>query len=367
MPKLLTTLLALSLCASAVPLFAQSQPTPAPSPQITTAITVLNKDGKFVPNLTKNDFTLTDDGHPTAIASFTQASTDPLTMGFLVQTSSGQSASLGSERTAANVFLDHMIVPPQHRAFLIQFGGEVDLLSDVSTDKAHLQKAFAQVGTPQPHDTAADQSGNGGARLDSGGSTLYDAIYLASTEVMKKQPPRKVLIILSDGVDRGSKTSLFSAIEAAQRANTAVYAIYIKGEDEKEQRRNSAGYPGQRRGPGWPGGGYPGTGPGWPGGSGGGGRNPNPSRPTEGSRMDGRKILAQICRETGGYLYESGKKNSLDNIFSTLAGELKSQYMIGFTPTTKQEGGYHRIVITPKNSDLTIQARHGYYSGVETQ
>jgi VWFA-related protein len=349
----------------AVPLFAQSQPTQAASSQITTAVTVLNKDGKFVPNLTKNDFTLTDDSHPTPITSFTQASTDPLTMGILVQTSAGQSDSLGSERTAAGVFLDHMVIPPQQRAFLIQFGGEVDLLSDVSADKAHLQKALGQVGTPQPHDTAADETGNGGTRLDSGGSTLYDAIYLASTEVIKKQPPRKVLVVLSDGVDRGSKTSLFSAIEAAQRANTAVYAIYIKGEDEKEQRKNSGGFPGQRRGgTGWPGSGQPGSGPGWPGG-GGGGRNPNPSRPTEGSRMDGRKILAQICRETGGYLYESGKKNSLDNIFSTLAGELKSQYMIGFTPTTKQEGGYHRIVITPKNSDLTIQARQGYYSGNE--
>ena len=362
MSRILIPLLALSFCAPAASLFAQSQPAPATPPQITTAVTVLNKDGKFVPNLTKNDFTLTDDGHPTAISSFSQASTAPLTMGFLVQTSSGQSDSLNSERAAANVFLDHMVVPPQHRAFLIQFGGEVDLLSDVSADKAHLQKALGQVGTPQTHDTAADQSGNGGARLDSGGSTLYDAIYLASAEVMKKQQPRKVLIVLSDGVDRGSKTSLFSAIEAAQRANTAVYAIYIKGEDEKEQRKNSAGYPGQPRGPiGFPGGGYPGTGPGWPGGGG----NPNPSRPTEGSRIDGRKILAQICRETGGYLYESGKKNSLDHIFSTLAGELQSQYMIGFTPTTKQEGGYHRIVITPKNNDLTVQARQGYYSGNE--
>ena len=365
MPKLLASILAISFCAPAASLFAQSQPAPATPPQITTAVTVLNKDGKFVPNLTKGDFTLTDDGHPTAIASFTQASTDPLTMGILVQTSAGQSDSLGSERAAAGVFLDHMIVPPQHRAFLIQFGGEVDLLSDVSADKAHLHKALVETGTPQMHNTSADQSDNGGARLDSGGSALYDAIYLASTEVMKKQQPRKVLIVLSDGVDRGSKTSLFSAIEAAQRANTAVYAIYIKGEDEKAQRKNSGGYPGQRRGgPGWPGGGYPGTGPGWPGGSGGGG-NPNPSRPTEGSRMDGRKILAQICRETGGYLYESGKKNSLDNIFSTLAGELQSKYMIGFTPTTKQEGGYHRLVITPKNSDLTVQARQGYYSGNE--
>lgn len=363
MPKLLAPLLAISLCAPAGSLFAQSQPASATPPQITTAVTVLNKDGKFVPNLTKNDFTLTDDGHPTAITSFASASTDPLTMGILVQTSSGQNASLGSERNAAGVFLDHMVVPPRHRAFLIQFGGEVDLLSDVSADKAHLQKAFTQVGIPQSHDTAADQSGNGGARLDSGGSTLYDAIYLASSEVMKKQSPRKVLIILSDGVDRGSKTSLFSAIEAAQRANTAVYAIYIKGEDEKEQRKNSGGFPSQRRGTGWPGGNYPGTAPGWPGG--GGGRNPNPSRPTEGSRIDGRKILAQICRETGGYLYESGKKNSLDHIFSTLAGELQSQYMIGFAPPAKQEGGYHRIVITPKNNDLTIQARQGYYSGDE--
>jgi VWFA-related protein len=349
-------LLPLACCLFSLPLCAQTQPAPATSPQIITAVTVLNKDGKFVPNLTQNDFTLTNDDRPAPITSFTQASTLPLTMGILVQTSAGQSASFNSERAAGGVFLDHMVVPPHHSAFVIQFGGEVDLLADISSDKTKLHRALSAVGSPQPHNTAADQSGNGGARLDSGGTTLYDAIYLASTELMKRQPPRKVLIVLSDGVDRGSKTSLFSASEAAQRANTAVYAIYIKGE---EQKNSPTEFPSRHRGGiGFPGGGYPGTGPGWPGGS---GRNSNPSRPTEGSRIDGRKILAQICRETGGYLYESGHKNSLDSIFSTLAGELHSQYMIGFTPT-KQSGGYHRILIKPKNSDLTVQARQGYYS-----
>jgi len=141
MPKLLTSLLVISrvphvsilrrgfyrllpvacclFCAPAASVFAQSQPAQAPSAQVTTAVTVLDKHGKFVPNLTKNDFTLTDDGQPEAITSFTQASTGPLTLGILVQTSASQSASLDSQRTASGVFLDH--IPPEVR--VVDLGG----------------------------------------------------------------------------------------------------------------------------------------------------------------------------------------------------------------------------------------------------
>ena len=325
------------------------------------AVTVRDKHGAIVPNLTKDDFTLTEDGRPQVIKYFNHDASLPLTLGLLVDTSMSQRNVLDSERTASQHFLDQMMTNARDRAFLIQFDREVDLLADVSADKSKLRAAVDQLGAPQFSNTSDTQDAdNNGGHHYGGGTTLYDAIYLASDEVMKKQPDRKALIVLTDGVDRGSKESLFSAIEAAQRANTVVYAIYFKGQ-EGGGGGNNNGYPHHRggMGGGWPGGGYPGGGGGWPGG-GGGGRQ----RPTEGSRIDGKKVLEQICGETGGRMFEADKKNSIDQIYSTIADELRAQYMLGYTPDKQStDSGYHRITLTAKQKDLTVQTRQGYYAG----
>ncbi len=353
-----------------LPLFAQSQ-TPAPTETlqvnvkvVTMAVTVRDKHGAIVPNLTKDDFSLTEDGRPQVIKYFNHDTNLPLTLGLLVDTSMSQRNVLDSERSASQHFLDQMMTNAHDRAFLIQFAGEVDLLADITADKGKLSAAMDQIGAPQFSNASDPQdTGSGGARHFGGGTTLYDAIYLASDEIMKKQPDRKALIVLTDGVDRGSKESLFSSIESAQRANTVVYAIYFKGEEGGGG--NNGGYPSHRHigmgGGGYPGGGYPGGGGGgWPGGGGGGGGQ----RPTEGSRIDGKKVLEQICTETGGRMFEVDKKNSVDQIYATIADELRAQYMLGYTPDKQStDSGYHKITLTAKQKDLTVQTRQGYYAG----
>ena len=159
------------------------------------------------------------------------------------------------------------------------------------------------VGT-DPDDTGRARRG--------GGTTLYDALFLSSDEVISKQKGRKALIILSDGVDSGSKESLASALEAAQRADTMVYAIYYKGEQQNQNhgfQRDHGG--GGGRGGGYPGGGggYPGGGGGYPGG--GGGRGGGGQRPQQTSSIDGRKILQRMADETGGRLFEVTRKQKL--------------------------------------------------------
>lgn len=368
------TLLAVSFCvapllACSPPALGQTAATNANAAPASTsanavsmAVAVFDKHGDVVPNLTPKDLTLTVDGSVQPIQSLRSASAMPLTIGLLVDTGGGQAGTLADARTATQRFVDPLLTSPNEKAFLIQFSGEVDLLADVTPEKSKLDAALAQLGTPQSRNTSADADSSAGPRLSGAGATLYDAIYLAATEVMKKQPNRKALIVLTDGVDRGSKVSLFSAIESAQRANVAVYAIYFKSE---EQRGSRGGFPGQRRGRvgGYPGGGggYPGSGGGWPGGGGGGSR---PSRPTEGSRTDGRKILQQICTETGGYLFEVSKKHSVDQIYSALTTGLRGQYWLSFTPDKKSNyGGFHRIALTSSNKDWYVQVRQGYYSG----
>jgi VWFA-related protein len=336
------------------------------SSEVVLAVTVRDKHGNLISGLAQSDFTLSLDRHPQAIQSFTSSTSQPLTLGLMVDTSGGQLGALEAERKASQTFLDHMLNTPRDRGFLIQFAHEVDLLADVSPNKSMLHSALEQLGRPQTHNTTADQADSGERHLNtSGGDTLYDAIYLASDQLMKSQPDRKVLIVLTSGIDSGSKESLFSAIEAAQRANTIVYAIWNKGEEQAG--KNSNGLPSHRRGGiGFPGGGYPGgypgSGGGWPGGG-----NPQPAgRPTEGSKTDGRKILEQICSETGGRMFEVGKKGSFDQALAAIAGELQSQYLLGFTPGAKDSySGYHRVSLTVDKKDLIVQTRQGYYAGSE--
>ncbi|WP_252263373.1 VWA domain-containing protein [Paracidobacterium acidisoli] len=335
---------------------------------VTMAVTVRDKKGAIVNNLTADDFALTDDNHPQTIKYFSHDTNLPLTLGLLVDTSMSQHSVLDDERTASQHFLSQMLTDPKDKAFLVQFDHEVDLLEDITPSKDRLQKALDQLGVPQfgssssqasPDDS--DHGADGEHRRGRGGTTLYDAIYLASSDVAAKQPGRKALIVLTDGIDRGSKETLNGAVEAALRANTAIYAIYFKGE---ESRDNGNG-PGMGRHGGmggrWPGGGggYPGGGS--PGGYPGGGGNPGGGR-TADSHGDGKKILEEICGRTGGYMFE-GKKGKTDEIYGKISEELRGQYQLGYIPgKDASDSGYHRIALTPKKKDLIVQTHDGYYT-----
>jgi VWFA-related protein len=395
------------LAALAAPLagFAQTTP-PAPPPdkpaaQVTPAagagqtptmsvtanlvnlpVTVRDKKGALVTNLTKADFTLSVDGHAQTIRYFDRDQNLPLTVGLLVDVSQSQRTVLDEEESASSTFLDQMLTTPTDRAFLVQFAREVELLQDLTNSRPKLQAGIKELGTPNPNErqhnddednNSSNGSGNGngngngnnGGYQRHGGTTLYDAVYLSSNELLKKQQGRKAIVILSDGVDRNSKETLNAAIEAAQRADTIVYAIYFKGEEHHD---NGGGFPGGRSGGGYPGGGggYPGGGGGYPGGGyPGGGRN-------GGSRggqqpvndIDGKRILQQIVDETGGRLFEA-KKGRIADDFSQIAEELRSQYRLGYTPDSTITGeGYHQVdlkIATQKN--LKVQTRDGYYTG----
>jgi VWFA-related protein len=197
---------------------------------------------------------------------------------------------------------------------------------------------------PEFAQTGGGSSGGGGSRGRGGGTLLYDAVYLASNEIMKKQQGRKAIIVLTDGVDRGSKESLQVAIETAQRADTVVYSILFA---DKEGYGNGGGYGGGRRGGGGMGGG----------GMGGGHRYPQESRP------DGKKVLEQMSRETGGRFFEVSKKEPIDQIYADINLELRSQYGLGYVPEKADSApGYHRIHLTVNPKDLTVQTREGYYA-----
>ncbi len=381
--RLFASFFCLALAASTHAQEARPAPDAKPSEPVSTIslnanlvnlpVIVRDKKGALIQTLAKTDFALSVDGHAQAIRYFDHDANLPLTLGLLVDTSRSQRNVIDEERNASTAFLDDMLGAPadspavqkQDRAFIVQFAHEVELLTDLTNSKPKLQSGLKQIGSENPNSSTStdeDSSGNGGRSAHhAGGTTLYDAVFLSGDEVMHKQQGRKALIILSDGVDRNSKESMNAAIEAAQRADTIIYAIYFKG-DEGHDAGNSRG-----GGGGFPGGGGRG-GISFPGSGGGGGRNGGGNRGGGGRQeasVDGKKILEKMAYETGGRLFEVKGKNPLPDIYRQIAEELRTQYRLGYTPSKDiTDDGYHRVdlqVTTQKN--LFVQTRDGYYTG----
>jgi VWFA-related protein len=331
---------------------------------VTLPVTVRDKKGKIVRDLTKDDFELQEDSKPQAIRYFSQETNLPLTVGLLVDTSLSERDNIDRERSASRSFLDQMITRPVDRAFVIHFDREIELLQDLTSDHAKLEKAVGLIDTQQSVESipTGDQ-GSGSHRGGRGaGTKLYDAIFLACDEITKKQTGRKAIVVLTDGEDRGSQETVNSAIESCQKAETVVYTIYIGGHEDRDRGFNGpiddddpmdrrypgGGYPGGRYPGGYPGGGYPG-----------GSRYPR----QQDNRPNGKKTLQRIAQETGGRYFEAKKKDSVDDIYAQIAEELRTQFMLGYTPPKDQASGYHSIQLTAKKQDLAVQTRTGYYSG----
>jgi VWFA-related protein len=346
--------------------------------------TVRDKKGQIISNLAKDDFTVTEDGRLQTIKYFSRETDLPLTLGLLVDTSLSQRRVLGQEKTASFRFLDRVLRADKDKTFVIHFDHESELLQDLTSSRTDLQRALDQLELPSDGQPQLNRGGNsgggnsgggnsgggypsgggigigmggigiggmgrggrrgggggrqGGGRRGGGGpgTTMYDAIYLAANEIMKKQRGRKAIILLTDGVDNGSKTFLNDAIEAAQRADTLAYSILFSDEQAYGQQGGALGGVNRRIG--------------------GGGAQDHP---------DGKKILERISKETGGTFFEVSKKLSIDDIFDRLQEELRNQYSIGYTPDQAASSGFRSVKVATKDTKLIVQSREGYYPGTD--
>ena len=319
---------------------------------INVLATVRDKQGRFVSTLKKEDFTLTEEGRDQVIRYFSRETDIPLTLGLLVDTSLSQRRVLGEEKNASFRFLDKVLRGDKDRTFVMHFDHESELLQDLTSSRTELRRALDELELPadqrpQMSRRGGGNSGGGGIRFPGGGigfpgggggrrgggggrqqgggrqsrgpgTTLYDAILLGSNEIMRKETGRKAMILLTDGDDNGSKTFLNDAIEAAQRADTLVYSILFS--------------------------------------------DAQLARQPFGGGKDGKKVLQQISRETGGSFYEVSKKLTIDDIFDRLQEELRNQYSLGYSSENPAAAsGYRTIKVGVKQAGLTVQSREGYY------
>jgi VWFA-related protein len=314
---------------------------------------VRNKAGAIVKDLTRDDFLLEEDGRAQEIRYFSQESDLPLTLGLLVDTSGSQRRLIEEERAASFRFFERVLRPEKDQAFVIHFDFDTELLQDITSSRRLLEKALENLEAPtqqrQQRQSTQQQPmpypypgggggrrrggqggpvGGGGAGGRGGGTVLYDAVLLASDELMRRQSGRKALVLLTDGVDTGSKVSLSSAVEAAQRADTMVCSILFE-----DPEMYGGGFGIGRMG-----------------------------RVPMGNMPNGKKVLEQISRETGGRFFEVSKKHPLAKVYDEIDEDLRHQYSLGYSPDRAEAaGGYHRIHLTTKDKGLIVQTREGYY------
>jgi VWFA-related protein len=338
-------------------------------PPVSMPVTVVDKKGDPVKDLKVSDLTLTDNGHIQTIQSFAIAQPAPVSFGLISQTSPNQRTEIGDVRLATVHFVDHALPGTDDHAFVVQYAKEVDLLEDPTANINKLHDAITQIGTrtlgnqDSGSSDSSDQSSDE-HRAGNWGGTLYDAIYLSATEVMAKEPGHHVIVLVGDGIDRDSKETVNDAIEAAQAAHAAIFAIYYKGEEEHQNNPNQnnnrhggiggGGYPGG-------GGGYPGGGGGYPGGGGGGGgRRGGQQTPSEAPHIDGKEILEHLCNATGGYMVE-GRRDKADESYNKLIALLKNQYTLTYAPDQDaSQSATHHLSLTSKKSDIWAIVQQDY-------
>ena len=270
--------------------------------------TVTAKNGEIVRDLTRDDFLVSENNRPQTIRYFSRETDLPLTLGLMIDTSMSQRRVLEAERAASFRFLEVVLRPSKDQVFLMQFDFRIFVRLPLTSNLRQLNDALAYVDTPTRSQLQI-QSG--------GGTLLFDAVVTAAQDVMVKQQGRKALILLTDGVDTGSESTVAEAIDAAQRADTLIYSILF----------SDAGAYGFIGGP------------------------------------NGRRPLERMARETGGSCFEVSKKQGLDQIFDVIQEELRSQYNLGYVsdqPVSISE--FRRIQVATKRKGLTVQARDRYWA-----
>src|SRR5215470_6905944 len=183
---------------------------------------VRDNRGGLVANLEKNDFTVLEDSKEQSIKYFTRETDLPLTIGLLIDVSASQRNLIGIERNAATQFFSK-VLRKKDEAFLISFGEEAELLQDYTSSAKLLEDGLNQLRVssgvgglhPGPVPTAGQPRG----------TVLYDAVYLAANDKLKTEVGRKVIVVITDGEDQGSRLTMNQAVEAAQKSDAVIYCI----------------------------------------------------------------------------------------------------------------------------------------------
>ncbi len=288
-------------------LFALSVPALAPSQDnvirvnvrlVRMLITVKDASGQLIGSLNKNDFTIYDNGVPQDIAVFERQTEQPLSIALLVDTSASTGIQLHYELDSASKFLRALLGEgnSDDTAALYSFNWRVNLHTSFTRRYARLDQQLKLL-------------------RSEGGTSLYDAIYLASRDLESREG-RHVMVVVTDGGDTTSVKDYHQALESAQRADTVMYPILVV-----------------------------------------------PITNDAGRNTGGEHALTTLAAGTGGRVFLPSDNAELDRAFADILRELRTQYMVGYypknIPLTKDR--FHILKVNLKDRNLRVNTRAGYY------
>ena len=298
------TTVAVLICLTFITTGAAAQP---PSDKLSVDVdrvnvlfTVSDGKGRFIRNLNRGDFSVYEDDRPQDISNFSTETNLPLNVAFLIDSSGSVRDKLRFEKQAADRFFSSALRPGKDKALVMSFDTKTALLQDYTDNPDSLSLGLQKI-------------------IPGGSTSLYDAIVDAAVHRLADQEGRRVIVILSDGLDNSSHISLSKTLEIAQKNDVTIYAISTNGIDTTDPR----------------------------------------------DRKAGDANLNELARETGGRALFPSKVQDLTSAFSRVCDELRSQYSLAYGPTNmNRDGTYRQIRIVAAGKRYNIRCRHGYYAPV---
>lgn len=279
---------------------------------VTVPFNVTDKKNRYINDLAKGDIEVLEDGKPQEIFSFERQTDLPITIAMLIDISGSQEYTLPEERAAGQRFFRRVLRPTKDLGAVVTFEHESVLVQDLTSDVEKLHRALDDVRISAAA-TVAGQVGSTPPINPSGvGSTaMYDSIYSVSSDLLRREAGRRVIILVTDGADTSSSIKMRDAIERTWRSEIIVYTIGIGG----------------------------------------------PMGVDSGT-------LKKIAAETGGRAFFPRNEGDLDTAYAQIDEDLRSQYIMAYTPANgARDGSFRTIQVKVKNQkDLNVRYRRGYFA-----
>jgi Ca-activated chloride channel family protein len=292
---------------------------------VNTLFTALDRDRHFVTSLQAQDVRIFENDVPQTVSVFQRETDRPLSLAILIDTSESQRGVMAEEKRAARAFVESVIRPGIDHAAVLSFTGIPKLEQALTGDPVRLRKGIEQVHVELSAENqrllAAGEDPLPIEQDPSGYTSIWDALWLTIQEHLIKTPDntRRAIILLSDGDDTASRKGKQEAIDLAVRSDVVIYAIGIRDADFPEGKLDAG-------------------------------------------------ALRKVSDKTGGRTFIPAAAADLTQAFSQIDQELRSQYLIAYSPTNKnRDATYRRIridIITPalRQQKLQLLYRQGYYA-----
>ena len=283
---------------------------------VTVPFNVTDKKNRYINDLTKEDIEISEDGKPQQVFSFERQTDLPITIAMLIDISGSQEYTLPAEKAAGQRFFRKVLRPNKDIAAVVTFEHESVLVQDLTSNVEKLQRAIDDVRISVTNVSAGTVGGTPPIISSSAGSTsMYDSIYSVSSDLLRREAGRRVIILITDGHDTSSSVKLRDAIERTWRNEVIVYSIGI---GDPRFGVNSG-------------------------------------------------ELKKIASETGGRAFFPDNEEDLDKAFALIDEDLRSQYLLSYNSANEaRDGSFRAIQVKAKNrKELTVRHRRGYFAPKE--